>query len=110
MESSVNMVGVNLNTSSKHLLTYISGLGPQLAKNIVDYRKENGAFKSRKELQKVKRMGDKAFQQAAGFLRIDKAQNPLDSALRNRRVMLQEVHLRSRRRPGIRRRSCATHR
>ncbi|MDA3952134.1 MAG: Tex family protein [Bacteroidales bacterium] len=80
VESSVNNVGVNLNTSSKHLLTYISGLGPQLAQNIVDYRKENGAFKSRKELQEVKRMGDKAFQQAAGFLRIDKAANPLDNS------------------------------
>ncbi len=80
VESSVNMVGVSLNTSSKHLLTYISGLGPQLAQNIVDYRKENGAFKSRKELQKVKRMGDKAFQQAAGFLRIDNAENPLDNS------------------------------
>lgn len=80
VESSVNNIGVNLNTSSKHLLTYISGLGPQLAKNIVDYRKENGAFNSRKELQKVKRMGDKAFQQAAGFLRIDKAGNPLDNS------------------------------
>lgn len=80
VESSVNMVGVSLNTSSKHLLTYISGLGPQLAQNIVDYRKENGAFKSRKELQKVKRMGDKAFQQSAGFLRIDNAENPLDNS------------------------------
>jgi uncharacterized protein len=80
VESSVNMVGVNLNTSSKHLLNYISGLGPQLAQNIVDFRKENGAFKSRKELQKVKRMGDKAFQQAAGFLRIDNAENPLDNS------------------------------
>ncbi len=80
VESSVNMVGVNINTSSKHLLTYISGLGPQLAQNIVDYRKENGAFKSRKELQKVKRMGDKAFQQSAGFLRIDNAKNPLDNS------------------------------
>ena len=80
VESSVNMVGVSLNTSSKHLLTYISGLGPQLAQNIVDYRKENGAFKSRKELQNVKRMGDKAFQQAAGFLRIDNAENPLDNS------------------------------
>ncbi len=80
VESSVNMVGINLNTSSKHLLTYISGLGPQLAQNIVEYRKENGAFKSRKELQKVKRMGDKAFQQAAGFLRIDNAKNPLDNS------------------------------
>ena len=80
VESSVNMVGVSLNTSSKHLLTYISGLGPQLAQNIVDYRKENGAFKSRKELQKVKRMGDKAFQQSAGFLRIENAENPLDNS------------------------------
>lgn len=80
VESSVNMVGVSLNTSSKHLLTYISGLGPQLAQNIVDYRKENGAFKSRKELQKVKRMGDKAFQQAAGFLRIENGDNPLDNS------------------------------
>lgn len=80
VESSVNNVGVNINTSSKHLLTYISGLGPQLAQNIVDYRKENGAFKSRRELKEVKRMGDKAFQQAAGFLRIDKAENPLDNS------------------------------
>lgn len=80
VESCVNMVGVNLNTSSKHLLNYISGLGPQLAQNIVDYRKENGAFKSRKELQKVKRMGDKAFQQSAGFLRIHNAENPLDNS------------------------------
>ncbi|PLX19935.1 MAG: RNA-binding transcriptional accessory protein, partial [Marinilabiliales bacterium] len=80
VESSVNLVGVNLNTSSKHLLTYISGLGPQLAQNIVEYRKENGAFKARKELQKVKRMGDKAFQQAAGFLRIDNSDNPLDNS------------------------------
>jgi uncharacterized protein len=80
VESSVNMVGVSLNTSSKHLLTYISGLGPQLAQNIVEYRKENGAFKSRKELHEVKRMGDKAFQQAAGFLRIDNAENPLDNS------------------------------
>ena len=80
VESSVNMVGVSLNTSSKHLLTYISGLGPQLAQNIVDYRKENGAFKSRKDLLKVKRMGEKAFQQSAGFLRIEDAQNPLDNS------------------------------
>lgn len=80
VESCVNMVGVNLNTASKHLLTYISGLGPQLAQNIVDYRKENGAFKSRKELTKVKRMGDKAFQQSAGFLRISEAPNPLDNS------------------------------
>ncbi len=80
VESCVNNVGVNLNTASKHLLTYISGLGPQLAQNIVDYRKENGAFNSRKDLQKVKRMGDKAFQQSAGFLRIANAQNPLDNS------------------------------
>ncbi|OFX86798.1 MAG: RNA-binding transcriptional accessory protein [Bacteroidetes bacterium GWF2_33_16] len=80
VESCVNNVGVNLNTASKHLLTYISGLGPQLAKNIVDYRKEHGAFKSRKELLDVKRMGDKAFQQSAGFLRIADAQNPLDNS------------------------------
>jgi len=79
VESCVNLVGVNLNTASKHLLNYISGLGPQLAQNIVDYRKENGAFKSRKELLKVKRMGDKAFQQSAGFLRINEAENPLDN-------------------------------
>ncbi|MGM0406849.1 MAG: Tex family protein, partial [Bacteroidota bacterium] len=79
VESCVNLVGVNLNTASKHLLNYISGLGPQLAQNIVVYRKENGAFKSRKELLKVKRMGDKAFQQSAGFLRIDNAENPLDN-------------------------------
>lgn len=80
VENCVNMVGVNLNTASKHLLTYISGLGPQLAQNIVDYRKENGAFKSRKELMSVKRMGDKAFQQSAGFLRITDSQNPLDNS------------------------------
>src|SRR6056297_961233 len=79
VESCVNLVGVNLNTASKHLLNYISGLGPQLAQNIVDYRKENGAFQSRKELLKVKRMGDKAFQQSAGFLRISEPENPLDN-------------------------------
>ncbi|MFP4023287.1 MAG: Tex family protein [Thiohalospira sp.] len=79
VESCVNLVGVNLNTASKHLLNYISGLGPQLAQNIVIYRKENGAFKSRKELLKVKRMGEKAFQQSAGFLRISDAENPLDN-------------------------------
>lgn len=79
VESCVNLVGVNLNTASKHLLNYISGLGPQLAQNIVVYRKENSVFKSRKELLKVKRMGDKAFQQSAGFLRISDAENPLDN-------------------------------
>lgn len=80
VESSVNMVGVNLNTASKHLLTYVSGLGPQLAQNIVEYRKENGAFKSRSSLKKVPRLGDKAFEQSAGFLRISNAQNPLDNS------------------------------
>jgi protein Tex len=78
--SCVNAVGVEVNTASKHLLTYVSGLGPQLAKNIVDYRAENGPFRSRRELTKVKRMGDKAFEQAAGFLRIRDAVNPLDSS------------------------------
>ena len=75
----VNQVGVNLNTASSHLLTYISGLGPQLAQNIVNYRAENGPFTSRKELMKVPRMGAKAFEQCAGFLRIPNAQNPLDN-------------------------------
>ena len=78
--SCVNAVGVEVNTASKHLLTYVSGLGPQLAQNIVDYRSANGAFKSRKELLKVKRMGDKAFEQCAGFLRIRNAVNPLDTS------------------------------
>ncbi|RKD90609.1 Tex family protein [Mangrovibacterium diazotrophicum] len=80
VESAVNKVGVNVNTASKHLLTYISGLGPQLAQNVVDYRKENGAFGSRKELMKVPRMGAKAFEQSAGFLRIPDADNPLDNS------------------------------
>jgi len=80
VESCVNQVGVNLNTASKHLLTYISGLGPTLAKNIVDYRTEKGAFKSRKELLKVPRLGEKAFEQCAGFLRISEAGNPLDNS------------------------------
>ena len=80
VELSVNAVGVNLNTASQHLLTYISGLGPQLAQNIVDYRKENGLFRSREELKKVPRMGPKAFEQAAGFLRIPEAENPLDNS------------------------------
>lgn len=78
--SCVNAVGVEVNTASKHLLTYVSGLGPQLAQNIVDFRAENGPFKSRKELLKVKRMGEKAFEQSAGFLRIRNASNPLDSS------------------------------
>ena len=80
VESCVNLVGVNLNTASSHLLTYISGLGPQLAQNIVNYRTENGAFTSRKQLMKVPRMGAKAFEQCAGFLRIPQAQNPLDNS------------------------------
>ena len=78
--NSVNMVGVNLNTASKHLLTYVSGLGPQLAQNIVDYRAENGPFKSRKELKRVSRLGEKAYEQCAGFLRIPDAANPLDNS------------------------------
>jgi protein Tex len=80
VELSVNSVGVNLNTASQHLLTYISGLGPQLAENIVEYRKQNGAFSSRDELKNVPRMGPKAFEQAAGFLRIPDADNPLDNS------------------------------
>jgi uncharacterized protein len=80
VKSCVNAVGVEVNTASSHLLTYISGLGPQLAQNIVDYRTENGPFTSRKELMKVKRMGEKAFEQSAGFLRIRGAKNPLDSS------------------------------
>ena len=80
VESCVNLVGVNLNTASKHLLTYVSGLGPSLAQNIVDYRAANGPFASRKELLKVPRMGAKAFEQCAGFLRIPGANNPLDNS------------------------------
>lgn len=79
VETCVNMVGVNLNTASRHLLTYISGLGPQLAQNIVDYRAENGPFSSRRDLLKVPRMGAKAFEQCAGFLRIPNGKNPLDN-------------------------------
>ena len=79
VQSCVNAVGINLNTASKHLLTYVSGLGPALAQNIVAYRTENGAFKKRSELKKVARLGDKAFEQCAGFLRIREAQNPLDN-------------------------------
>ncbi len=78
--SCVNAVGVEVNTASSHLLTYVSGLGPQLARNIVDYRTENGPFRSRQELMQVKRMGAKAFEQSAGFLRIRNAENPLDSS------------------------------
>jgi uncharacterized protein len=80
VELCVNKVGVNLNTASKQLLTYVSGLGPSLAQKIVDYRAENGPFKSRKELTKVPRMGDKAFEQCAGFLRIPDSENPLDNS------------------------------
>ena len=79
VESCVNLVGVNVNTAGVPLLTYISGVGPQLAKNIVDYRTANGPFSSRKELMKVPRMGAKAFEQCAGFLRIPQAKNPLDN-------------------------------
>lgn len=80
VESCVNSVGVNVNTASKHLLTYISGLGPKLAQGIVDYRAENGPFASRTELKKVPKLGPKAFEQSAGFLRIDSAKNPLDNS------------------------------
>ena len=80
VESCVNLVGVNLNTASQHLLMYVSGLGPTLAKNIVDYRKENGAFTSRAQLKKVPRLGPSAYQQCAGFLRIPNAKNPLDNS------------------------------
>jgi uncharacterized protein len=78
--SCVNAVGVELNTASKQILAYVSGLGPQLAQNIVEYRDQNGAFKRRDQLKKVPRLGDKAFEQAAGFLRIHNAENPLDSS------------------------------
>lgn len=80
VESCVNSVGVNLNTASQHLLTYVSGLGPTLAKNIVEYRKTNGAFTSRAQLKKVQRLGPSAFEQCAGFLRIPGAKNPLDNS------------------------------
>ena len=80
VESCVNQVGVNLNTASKHLLTYVSGVGPQIAQNIVNFRKENGPFNSRSQLKKVPRLGDKAYEQCAGFLRIPDAVNPLDNS------------------------------
>lgn len=80
VESCVNLVGVNLNTASQHLLTYVSGLGPALAKNIVEYRRANGAFASRAQLKKVPRLGTNAFEQCAGFLRIPGAKNPLDNS------------------------------
>jgi uncharacterized protein len=80
VESCVNLVGVNLNTSSKHLLTYVSGLGPALAQNVVDHRQEIGGFTSREQLKQVPRLGAKAFEQCAGFLRIEDAENPLDNS------------------------------
>lgn len=80
VESCVNTVGVNINTASQHLLTYVSGLGPTLAKNIVEYRKQNGAFTSRTQLKKVSRLGPSAFEQCAAFLRIPGAKNPLDNS------------------------------
>ena len=80
VESCVNSVGVNVNTASRHLLSYVAGIGPALAENIVQYRTENGPFKSRKDLLKVKRLGEKAFEQCAGFLRIPGAANPLDNS------------------------------
>ena len=80
VESCVNLVGVNVNTASKHLLTYVSGLGPTLAQNIVDYRIENGPFESRRQLLKVPRIGAKAYEQRDGFLRIPQAKNPLDNS------------------------------
>lgn len=91
VESCVNTVGVNVNTASKSLLTYVSGLGPQLAQNIVQYRTENGAFKTRSQLKKVPRLGEKAFEQCAGFLRIPEAKNALDnSAVHPERYSLVE--------------------
>jgi uncharacterized protein len=91
VEHCVNSVGVNVNTASKHLLTYVSGLGATLAQNIVDYRAEHGAFASRSDLKRVPRMGEKSFEQAAGFLRIPDAKNPLDnSAVHPERYRLVE--------------------
>src|SRR5262249_44834876 len=80
VESCVNYVGVDLNTASKHLLTYVSGLSSTVAKNIVEYRAKNGAFKTRDELKKVTMLGPKAFEQCAGFLRVPNALNPLDNS------------------------------
>ncbi len=89
VESCVNAVGVNINTASKSLLSYVSGIGPKLAENIVDYRSENGSFSSRSEIKKVPRLGDKAFEQGAAFLRIKDAENPLDdSAVHPERYVL----------------------
>ena len=80
VESCVNFVGVDLNTASKHLLTYVSGLSSTVARNIVDYRSKNGGFKSRDELKKVTMLGPKAFEQSAGFLRVINSSNPLDNS------------------------------
>jgi protein Tex len=80
VESCVNAVGVNLNTASKHLLSYVAGLGPAIAANVVKFRQENGNFTSRNQIKKVARLGDKAFEQCAGFLRIHEAKNPLDNS------------------------------
>jgi uncharacterized protein len=80
VESCVNLVGVNINTASRHLLSYVSGIGETIARNIVDFRRENGMFTSRAQLKKVPRLGDKAFEQCAGFLRIANADNPLDNS------------------------------
>ena len=89
--SCVNKVGVNLNTASKHLLSYVSGIGPSLAQNIIEYRSINGPFKSRNQLLKVKRLGEKVYEQCAGFLRIPDAPNPLDnSAVHPERYSLVE--------------------
>ncbi len=91
VEYCVNLVGVNVNTAGKQLLTYVSGLGPQLAQNIVDYRAKNGAFTSRRQLLKVSRMGEKSYEQCAGFLRITGSKNPLDnSAVHPERYRLVE--------------------
>ena len=92
VESCVNSVGVNLNTASKELLTYVSGLGPQLAQNIVSYRADNGDFTTRKQLMKVPKLGPKAFEQCAGFLRIPDGENPLDNTAvhpENYRIVVQ---------------------
>src|SRR5690606_9409202 len=89
--SCVNAVGVELNTASKQILSYVSGLGPSLAQQIVAYRQANGAFRSREQLKNVPRLGEKAFEQAAGFLRIRNADNPLDaSAVHPERYILVE--------------------
>src|SRR5690606_10331397 len=80
VESCVNAVGVNINTASTSLLSYVSGIGSKLAENIVNYREEHGAFSSRNDIKKVPRLGDKAFEQGAGFLRIKEAKNPLDDS------------------------------